>query len=84
MYSVSPLIESAAGDAKKTTAGAMSCGWPIRPWGVSAYLLAKIALGDAGRLGAFGFNHVWGDGVHPDFAWAKLFGNQLTAPEISA
>jgi hypothetical protein len=36
MYSVSPVIHADSDDARKTTAGAMSSGWPMRPSGVSA------------------------------------------------
>ncbi len=44
MYSVSPVIQLASSEAKNTTAGAMSCGWPIRPSGVCASVCLRKSL----------------------------------------
>ena len=55
---VSPVIHADSGEARKTTAGAMSSGWPIRPSGVDRFhLLAHIARRNPRGVKAFSFHH---------------------------
>src|SRR5881409_2290420 len=44
MCSVSPVIHAESGDARNTAAGAMSCGWPIRPRGLWASTCLRKSL----------------------------------------
>src|SRR6516165_10211287 len=47
MYSVSPVIQRESSEAKKTAAGPMSSGWPIRPSGVCDSSNLRTALSPA-------------------------------------
>src|SRR5439155_18792044 len=38
MSSVSPVIHAASSEARNTAAGAMSCGWPMRPRGIRGWI----------------------------------------------
>ena len=44
MSSVSPVIQPDSSEARNTAAGAMSCGWPIRPSGVCASYCFRKSL----------------------------------------
>src|SRR5688572_11349668 len=44
MWSVSPVINAASSEARNTAAGAISCGWPMRPSGVWASTCLRRSL----------------------------------------
>ena len=77
IYNVSPVIQAESADARKTAAGAMSCGWPIRPSGVCASICLRKSLSAMpGRVDALGLDHAGVDRVDADLARAQLLGER--------
>lgn len=77
MYSVSPVIQAESEDAKKTTAGAMSCGCPIQPSGISASVYLRPSLENPCGVCTLRFHHARIDGIDADVARTQLFGKRL-------
>ena len=71
------MIHAESSEARKTAAGAMSCGWPMRPSGVCASMTLRKSLSDeAGGVNALGLDHAGVDGVDADFARAQFLGER--------
>ena len=63
---MTPVMNAAAGEARKRAAPAISAGWPQRPRGVRA-MMARFAFGVGDeRRGEGRFDPAGGDGVDAD------------------
>ena len=67
------MIQPDAAEARKTTAGATSCGWPMRPSGVLA-ITPPGAIHQPAGVQSFGFDQAGVDGIDADLPPGQFLG----------